>query len=89
MIPTKREPTRPGEILKDIIDETDGLTQEKLADKMGMSVQTVNLIINGKRAITAETAIRLARVFDMSPQFWLNAQNTVDLWHAQRKLEAR
>lgn len=74
-----RAPTHPGVILRKIIEETDGLTQDKLAHEIGASLQTVNLIVNGKRAVTASVALRLAKRFDMTPQFWLNMQNPVDL----------
>jgi len=63
------------------------MTQRSLAERTGLSVQSINLLIRGKRGVTAETAIRLSRVFDNSPQFWLGLQMDWDLWHAQRKLE--
>jgi addiction module HigA family antidote len=53
------------------------------------AAQRVNLIINGHRGITAETAMLLAQVFDTSPQFWTNAQAAFDLWAAQQDLRAR
>jgi antitoxin HigA-1 len=53
---------------------------------MGVTVQTVNAIINGRRAITAEMAIKLSHAVGATPQFWLNAQNAVDLWAAARRL---
>jgi addiction module HigA family antidote len=49
---------------------------------MGISFQTINLIVNGKRSITADVALRLARRFETTPQFWLNMQNAFDLHHA-------
>lgn len=88
MPPKNREPTAPGVFLKRIIEETEGLTQEKVADKMGVGVQTVNMIINGKRSVTADTALRLARVFDMTPEFWLGAQSALDLWRARQEQRA-
>ena len=62
------------------------MTQRALAEELGVSVQTVNLIIKGKRGITAETAVQLSRVFKNSPQFWLGLQMDWDLWHAERNL---
>jgi addiction module HigA family antidote len=62
------------------------MTQRALAEELGLSVQSVNLIIKGKRGITAETAVRLSRVFKNSPQFWLGLQMDWDLWHAERDL---
>lgn len=85
----KRAPTHPGVILRKIIEEADGLTQDKLAHEIGVSFQTINLIVNGKRSITADVALRLARRFDMTPQFWLNMQNAVDLHVASIAMEER
>lgn len=84
-----RPPTHPGVILRKIIEETEGLTQDRLAHELGVSFQTINLIVNGKRSISADVALRLARRFDMTPQFWLNMQNAVDLFAASAAMEAR
>jgi len=75
-------------VLRKIIDETEGLTQDMLAHEIGVSFQTINLIVNGKRAISADVALRLARRFDMTPQFWLNMQNAVDLYLAGAAMES-
>jgi antitoxin HigA-1 len=85
----RRAPTHPGSILRKIIAETEGLTQDKLAHELGVSFQTVNLIVNGKRSITADVALRLARRFDMTPQFWLTMQNAVDLHVAAIAMDSR
>lgn len=84
----KRAPTHPGVVLRKIIEETEGLTQDKLAQELGVSFQTINLIVNGKRSLSADVALRLARRFDMTPQFWLNMQNAVDLHLAGIAMEA-
>jgi addiction module HigA family antidote len=63
-----------------------GLTQTALAARLGVPVQVVNAIINGRRAISAEMALKLAKALKTSPQFWLNLQNATDLWHAARRL---
>ena len=89
MIPTKRPPTAPGEILKEEFLAPLGMTQLELAKKMDVPIQRVNGIINSKRGITAETAILLARALETTPEFWMSLQATFDLWHAQRKLDAR
>ena len=62
------------------------MTQRALAKELGLSVQSVNLIIKGKRGITPETAVRLSRVLKNSPQFRLGLQMDCDLWHAERDL---
>ena len=84
----KRAPTHPGVVLRKIIEETEGLTQDKLAHEIGVSFQTINMIVNGKRAVTADVALRLARRFELTPQFWLNMQNAVDLYLAEAAMES-
>jgi len=63
-----------------------GTSQTMLAEQMGVTVQTINAIINGRRAITAEMAIKLSKALNTAPQFWMNLQTNYDLWHAERKL---
>lgn len=86
MLPKNRPPTAPGEMLLEEFLQPAGITQRVLAERSGIGVQGINLIIKGKRGITAETAVRLSRVFGNSPQFWLGLQMDWDLWHAQRAL---
>ena len=69
MTPKHRPPTSPGEMLLEEFLVPMEMTQRALAKELGLSVQSVNLIIKGKRGITAETAVRLSRVFKNSPQF--------------------
>jgi antitoxin HigA-1 len=78
----------PGEVLKQYIIDANRATQEQLAEAMGVSRLTVNQLINGKRSVTAEMALRLARVLSTTPDFWLNLQRNVDLLEAERKLVA-
>jgi addiction module HigA family antidote len=59
------------------------LTQTELASRIAVPLNRVNEIIKGKRGVTADTALRLARLFDMDPQFWLNLQALWDLYHAE------
>jgi addiction module HigA family antidote len=90
MIPRNREPTPPGEILEEEFLHPLGWTQTKLAERMGLShVQQVNLIVNGRRAITAPTALLLARAFDTTPEFWMNLQVAHDLWLAQQQTKRK
>lgn len=85
MLPTKRAPATPGEILREEFLAPFHLTQGDLAERMGVPTETVNRIVNDRRAITAPTALRLARAFGTTPEFWLNLQNRVDLWRAQNE----
>ncbi len=82
MLITKRKPASAGEILTQEFMEPLGLTQSALAEAMGVQRKHVNELCNGRRAITAPTALILARVFGNSPEFWLNVQRRCDLWDA-------
>ena len=64
-----------------------GLTQMELANRMGVPVQRVNTLINGKRDMTAETAILLSRVLKTTPEFWMNLQCAFDLHEAEQSLK--
>ena len=86
MIPNRRKPTHPGEILLQEFLEPMGLSQVELARRMGVPVQRVNTLINGKRDVTAETAILLSRVLKTSPEFWMNLQDARDLYEAREHL---
>jgi addiction module HigA family antidote len=63
------------------------LTQIIAAGKMDISVNRLNELINGKRGVTADTALRLARLLRTTPEFWMNLQNAWDLYHAKRELK--
>jgi antitoxin HigA-1 len=81
-IPTHRRPTHAGEMLLEEFLKPMGLSQSELAKRIGVSYVRVNELVNGKRGITPDTALRLARLFRMSPEFWLNHQLRWDMWHA-------
>jgi len=66
-----------------------GISQQALADQLGVPIQRINTLVNGKRGVTPETAILLARFFETSPEFWMNLQTQHDLWMARRALAAR
>lgn len=83
-IPTHRAPTHPGEMLLQEFLRPMGLTQRALADAIHVPYQRINEIINGKRGITPSTALRLARFFGMSADFWMNLQLRWDLYFAQQ-----
>lgn len=79
---TKRQPVSVGEIINDEFLEPLGITQGQLAEAMGVSRKTVNELCVNRRAVTADTALMLAKVFGNTPDFWLNAQQRNDLWNA-------
>ena len=82
MITSKRRPASVGEILVEEFMAPLGLTQGALAEAMGVQRKHVNELCNGRRAVTAPTALILARVFGNSADFWLNTQKRMDLWEA-------
>jgi addiction module HigA family antidote len=79
MTEEKLKPVHPGEVLLEEFLKPMGLSQNRLALSIGVSPRRINEIVLGKRSITADTALRLARYFDMSPQFWLGLQMDYDL----------
>jgi len=85
MLPKNRPPTPPGEMLLEEYPRPRGITQVELAVRMDVPIQRVNAIINGKRGITAETAILLSEVLNTSPEPWMGLRANHDLWHALRK----
>ena len=83
-VPTHRPPTHPGEMLLEEFLIPMGLTQQQLADSIHVPYQRVNELVNGKRGVTPGTALRLAKFFGNSPDFWLNLQMRWDLYFAQQ-----
>ena len=83
-LPTNRPPTHPGEMLAEEFLAPHGLTQVELAQRLGVPFQRVNQIVNGRRGITPDTALRLARFFGTTPDLWLNLQRAWDLYAALR-----
>ena len=81
----KLPPVHPGEILMEDFLKGMGITQQKLAVSIGVPPRRINEIVHGKRAVTADTALRLAKFFEMSPQFWLGLQAQYDLDVAEDK----
>ena len=81
-LPDHRPPTHPGEMLLEEYLKPLGMTQSELAERIHVSYPRVNQIINGKRGVSPDTALRLARLLGTTPEFWLNGQRNWDLWHA-------
>ena len=82
-IPTHRPPTPPGEFVRELLDDL-GVSQSELARRIHVPFQRVNDVVNGRRAVTASTALRLAKFFGNSAEFWMNAQLACDLFEATR-----
>ena len=85
-LPMDRPPITPGEILLEEFLKPLGISQRELARVLGIPYQRVNEIVRGKRAITPDTALRLARFFGTTPDVWLNLQRRVDLYRARQRL---
>jgi len=81
-LPKNRRPTHPGEVfLEDFLIPL-GITQKDAAERLRISYPRMNEIVKGKRSVTPDTALRLARFTGTEPEFWLNLQQAVDLWDA-------
>ncbi len=88
MIPKHRAPTHPGEVLLKEFLEPMELTQVEVAQKMEISQNRLNELIRGKRGVTADTALRLAKLLKTTPEFWMNLQAAWDLYHAKHAMAA-
>lgn len=79
MIEEKMAPIHPGEVLKEDFLDPMGISQYRLAKDIGVDPRRISAIIQGKRSITADTALRLGRYFGIEPEFWMNLQAHYDL----------
>lgn len=77
-----RRPAHPGEILREEFMPDFGLSVAQLAERIGVSRQTVNELVRERRSVSADMALRLGRLFGTTPQYWANLQCNVDLWDA-------
>ena len=80
-------PTHPGEMLREDFLPDYGLTVSGLAEALGVSRQSVNELLRGRRAVSPAMALRLSRLFGNTAEFWLNAQRAVDLWDAAQAIK--
>ena len=83
-----RRPTHPGEMLREDFLPGYGLSIAGLARAAGVSRQSINELLRERRSVSPEMALRLARLFGNSPEFWLNAQRAVDLWDAAQAIQS-
>jgi len=79
MIEEKMAPIHPGEVLKEDFLDPMGISQYRLARDIGVHPRRINAIVQGKRSVTADTALRLGRYFGIEPEFWMNLQTHYDL----------
>lgn len=76
-------PVHPGEVISDVLEDI-GMTQTSFAEVLGVSRRTVNEIVQGRRPITVDMAIRIGKALGNGPQLWLNLQQKVDIWDAMQ-----
>jgi addiction module HigA family antidote len=84
-LPRRQPPTHPGEMLLEEFLKPAGVSQAEAAQRMGIPFQRLNSIINGRRGVTADTAILLAALTGWDADMWLRIQAGWDLWHAMRR----
>lgn len=87
-VPANRRPITPGAVLREDYLEPLQLTQQTVADTIGVDRTSLNEVLNARRGVTPEMALRLARAFGPAPQYWLNLQTAVDLYDAQHSPKA-
>jgi antitoxin HigA-1 len=83
-VPTNRRPISPGAVLREDYLEPLGLTQGELAKALGVDRTSISELINGRRSVSTEMALRLAHVFRTQAQYWLNLQTAIDLYDAEQ-----
>ena|SRR5450432_3357847 len=83
-VPTHRSPTHPGEMLMEEFLKPMGISEAELADAIHVPYKAVNEIVNERRSVTPSLALRLARFFGMSADFWMNVQLRWDLYHTEQ-----
>jgi addiction module HigA family antidote len=88
MFTIKRTPTTPGEILRNEFLSELGISQKQLADHIGCDVKVINRIVNNRASVTAVMAVKLSSALNTSAQFWLNAQQAVDIYWAIKKIKS-
>lgn len=83
-----RPPAHPGRILKNLYLSPLGVTNTQLAEALGVSRKAISAIVNERKSVTPEMALRFSRAFpNTAPEFWLNLQRAYDLWHATQKTQ--
>jgi addiction module HigA family antidote len=83
-MPTNRSPVHPGEILLEEFMKPYGMTQTEIAQRIDVSRKHISEVVNGRKRISTDMALRLSRLFGTSPELWLNGQLAWDVWHAMR-----
>ncbi len=87
MLTIKRCPNHPGEIIKSMYLDELNVTISEFAARLGVSRKAISAIINKRKSVTTEMAIRLSRALNTSPELWVNLQSRYDLWNAYQRQE--
>ncbi len=85
MIP-KNKPSHPGVFIREFILNEFNMNQKQLATHLGVSWRTINQLVNGKKKVTADIALRLGKFTNTNPQVWTNLQTTLELWEASHRV---
>ena len=85
VVPTNRIPTHPGEMLLEEFLKPMGVTQKAFSEHLGWTYARVSEIVNGRRGVSADTALAFSECFGNSPEFWINLQTVFDLYEAKQK----
>jgi antitoxin HigA-1 len=85
-LPKNRAPTHPGEILRDEFLDPLEISQREFAERLGISSQRLNEIINGKRSMTADTAVLISEELGTDPSWWMGFQVSLDVWESRNRL---
>jgi antitoxin HigA-1 len=85
--PILRSPTHPGELMREVLEEHLRLAKTEAADRMQVSRQSLYAVLNGRSAVTADMALRFARLTGGAPELYVRMQATHDLWQAERRLK--
>jgi len=85
-IPKNRAPSHPGEILREEFLEPLEISQREFAERLGISSQRLNEIINGKRSMTADTAVLISEELGTDPSWWMGFQVSLDVWESRNRL---
>jgi len=87
MINLKRKPTHPGEILNEEFLKPMEISQTQLAEAIGTTFRTINELVNGKRNLSSEMAVKLAKYFNTSPELWFNLQSQYDIYVVSKSIK--
>lgn len=81
-----RPPVHPGELIREILEETLDLPISEAARRLHVSRQSLHAVLSGRAAVTPDMALRIGKLFGRNPALWLNMQQAYDLWHGERNL---